>query len=139
MASLNALVPKLLLLLVALSCSATTRDITFPPVPGANAYQTSMGMSLDEVDIVTGSQFSGINTFAHLPYVYCFDERSDTPKYDIAFLGAPFDTVGATKSLPGLVSLPQSYSGIRRLYGGMYGKLLSVFGPLEQDTVPRRW
>ena len=106
MASVNAHVARLLLLLVALPCFATPRDIIFPPVAGTNTYQSSIGMPLDDVDIVTGSQFSGINTFAHLPYVYCFDERSDTPKYDITFLGAPFDTVGAIKSLRRLDFLP---------------------------------
>lgn len=111
MASINF--ARLLLLLVALPCFAAPRDITFPPVAGVNAYQTSMGKTLDDVDILTGSQFSGLNTFAHLPYVYCFDERSDTPKYDIAFLGAPFDTVSDPKSLHGLYFPPQSHFGSR--------------------------
>jgi agmatinase len=34
--------------------------------------------------------FSGISTFAHLPYIRCLTDPSTT--YDIAILGAPFDT-----------------------------------------------
>ena len=48
----------------------------------------------DDVDIITGSQFSGLATFAHVPYVNCFiDSEAEKERYDIAFLGAPFDTV----------------------------------------------
>ena len=35
--------------------------------------------------------FSGIGTFAHLPYAECFKEGNDET-FDIAFLGLPFDT-----------------------------------------------
>ena len=47
----------------------------------------------DKVDIVTGSQFNGLRTFANLPYVNCFsDAEAKGKKYDIAIMGAPFDT-----------------------------------------------
>lgn len=50
----------------------------------------------EDVDIVTDSQFSGLTTFANLPYVNCFsDKEAEGKKYDIAILGAPFDTVSA--------------------------------------------
>jgi hypothetical protein len=45
---------------------------------------------------VTGSQFSGLTTFANLPYVNCLVEEDAESSYDIAFLGAPFDTVGSS-------------------------------------------
>lgn len=49
----------------------------------------------DNVDIVTGSQFNGLATYANLPYVNCLsDDEVKDKKYDIAILGAPFDTVG---------------------------------------------
>ncbi|KAJ4414157.1 hypothetical protein N0V85_003276 [Neurospora sp. IMI 360204] len=49
--------------------------------------------SVDDVDILTGSQFHGLKTFGSLPYVNCFsDEEAASKKYDIAVLGAPFDT-----------------------------------------------
>lgn len=57
----------------------------------------------DDVDIVTGSQFNGLRTFANLPYVNCFsDEEAESKKYDIAVLGAPFDTV----RLPQIIGRP---------------------------------
>ncbi|KAK0630000.1 arginase [Bombardia bombarda] len=47
----------------------------------------------DNIDIITGSQFHGLKTFANLPYVNCFsDDEAATKRYDIAILGAPFDT-----------------------------------------------
>ncbi|PGG97792.1 agmatinase [Helicocarpus griseus UAMH5409] len=69
-------------------------EIVFPPVAavhGATA-QTPLGLK-DNVDIVSGSQFSGLMTFAKLPYVNCFvDTEAERQRYDIAFMGAPFDT-----------------------------------------------
>ncbi len=54
-------------------------------------------LSLDDnenIDIVSGSQFNGLKTFANLPYLNCFsDEETRDSKYDIAVIGAPFDTV----------------------------------------------
>lgn len=72
----------------------TARDITFPPAAGH--VQQSPLSNLDDIDIITGSQFSGLNTFAHLPYVNCFGgaAEDEVEKYDIAIVGAPFDTVG---------------------------------------------
>ena len=50
----------------------------------------------EDVDIVTGSQFHGLKTFANLPYMNCLsDAEAEGKKYDIAILGAPFDTVSA--------------------------------------------
>ncbi|KAJ9318494.1 hypothetical protein DTO271D3_1156 [Paecilomyces variotii] len=76
----------------ALTCSA--REIVFPSVAGISGNSHQVPVELTEtVDIVTGSQFSGLTTFAHLPYVNCFvDTEAENNTYDIAFLGAPFDT-----------------------------------------------
>lgn len=76
--------------------TCTARDIVFPAVAGIADTRTQSPIGLTEtVDIVTGSQFSGLTTFAHLPYVNCFvDNQVENDTYDIAFLGAPFDTVG---------------------------------------------
>jgi agmatinase len=41
--------------------------------------------------------YGGINTFAHLPHVFCLSQPSET--FDIALIGAPFDT--ATSYRPG--------------------------------------
>ena len=82
----------------SLLLATCAREIVFPSI---NAYQSSLRVdgSLDDVDITTGSQFSGLTTFAHLPYVNCFVATNDAQKYDIAFLGAPFDTVSTISKL----------------------------------------
>ena len=59
--------------------------------PGQDVISANNG---PDVDITTGSQFHGLKTFANLPYVNCFlDQEAAAKKYDIAILGAPFDTV----------------------------------------------
>ena len=51
-------------------------------------------MSDDSIDVTTDSDFFGLTTYAHLPYVNCLKPNDSGPgKYDIAILGAPFDTV----------------------------------------------
>lgn len=51
-------------------------------------------MGDDFIDVTTDSDFFGLTTFANLPYVNCFKpDESEAGKYDIAILGAPFDTV----------------------------------------------
>ena len=79
--------------------SVLSREIIFPPVIGANVFQASLGHNVNDVDIITGSQFSGLTTFAHFPYLACFDGTSTVQAYDIALLGAPFDTVSATEGM----------------------------------------
>jgi agmatinase len=56
-------------------------------------HSLSLDNTKDKIDIVTGSQFNGLRTFANLPYVNCFsDAEAEGKKYDIAIMGAPFDT-----------------------------------------------
>ncbi|POS75269.1 proclavaminate amidinohydrolase [Diaporthe helianthi] len=65
----------------------------------------------DDIDIVTGSQFHGLTTYGNLPYVNAFSDdeaQHQGSKYDIAILGAPFDT--GTTGRPGARFGPQ---GIR--------------------------
>lgn len=80
--------------LLLLAASAAARDITFPPVSG---YQSPLG-SIHTSDIyndpdVSAANFGGLTTFANLPYVHCLSAGDEIEKYDIAILGAPFDTV----------------------------------------------
>lgn len=44
---------------------------------------------------ISGSKFRGLSTYANLPYVHCLSAENDgeVEEYDIAILGAPFDTV----------------------------------------------
>ncbi|KAL8917421.1 MAG: hypothetical protein Q9172_005860 [Xanthocarpia lactea] len=77
------------------------------------AFNTIPGDGGTQADSV----FSGISTFGRLPYFPCL--ASDDEQYDIAFIGAPFDT--GTSYRPGARFGP---SGIRQgsrrlnLYGG---------------------
>ena len=68
--------------------------------------------------VTADSIFSGITTFAKLPWVQCLGSGKDVP-FDIAFLGAPFDT--GTSYRPGARFGPSGIrAGSRRLtlYGG---------------------
>lgn len=90
--------------LIAL-CAA--REIVFPPVAGITPQQIFPQV---DIDISTGSAFAGLTTYANLPYVHCLaNEKENVKLYDIAILGAPFDT-GVT-ARPGARFGP---SGIRR-------------------------
>ncbi|OTB04410.1 hypothetical protein M426DRAFT_320775 [Hypoxylon sp. CI-4A] len=65
----------------------------FPPKPAFVPGQKIFPGINDDVDIVTGSQFRGLATYANLPYLNCLsDAEAEGHKYDIAILGAPFDT-----------------------------------------------
>ncbi|CAA7270500.1 unnamed protein product [Cyclocybe aegerita] len=69
-------------------------------------------------EVTADAIFSGITTFARLPWVQCLTKEKDVP-FDIAFIGAPFDT--ATSYRPGARFGPAGIrAGSRRLtlYGG---------------------
>ncbi|KAE8353229.1 hypothetical protein BDV28DRAFT_133580 [Aspergillus coremiiformis] len=103
------------------------REIIFPPIAGIQA-SGQLPLGTDEtVDIRAGSQFSGLTTFAHLPYVNCFvDTQTDSTPYDIAILGAPFDT-GVT-ARPGARYGPGGIRlGSRRLKGWSIYTGVNVF------------
>jgi hypothetical protein len=80
--------------LASILSPALAREITFPPIAAIQSDQFILGQHEKNIDIVSGSQFSGLTTFAHIPYVNCFiDSEAESSPYDIAILGAPFDTV----------------------------------------------
>jgi agmatinase len=97
---------RLVVALSALNCRFLhAREITFPPVSGyvpQYGPQQQMGASngfrgTADDDVFPG-MFSGLMTFANLPYVHCLRggeeaELSDDERFDIAVIGAPFDTV----------------------------------------------
>lgn len=83
--------------------TARAREITFPPISGyqQNPLSSFSPDAEGKIDITTGTNFLGLTTFAHLPYVHCLaPEDEEIEKYDIAILGAGFDTV----SIQSLVS-----------------------------------
>ncbi|EUC29760.1 hypothetical protein COCCADRAFT_39903 [Bipolaris zeicola 26-R-13] len=99
---------------------AYTREITFPPVAGYGSQQV-IPQGLFESD-VTQAKFAGLSTYANLPYVHCLaPEGDDVEPFDIAILGAPFDT--AVTARPGARFGPSGIrAGSRRL-----GPLWSVY------------
>ncbi|EER45668.1 arginase [Histoplasma capsulatum H143] len=69
-------------------------DIVFSSAAAVHGATAQMPLGLDDtIDIMSDSQFSGLMTFANVPYVNCFvDSEATKQPYDIAFMGAPFDT-----------------------------------------------
>lgn len=60
-------------------------------------------MGDDSIDVSTDSEFFGLTTFANLPYVNCLKpDESEGGRYDIAILGAPFDTVSRVMRMSSL-------------------------------------
>ena len=81
------------LILAALAAAVVARDITFPPVAAIQQYPLSEHDSNGPIDI-SSARYAGLTTYANLPYVHCLaGEAEQIQKYDIAILGAPFDTV----------------------------------------------
>ena len=71
---------------ILLAFSHTTEDL--------NQYGAQRPLFNDGIiDVTTDSKFFGLNTFANLPYVNCLSPSTEGKRYDIAILGAPFDTV----------------------------------------------
>ena len=75
----------------ALLSSIAAREITFPPAIGF-MDQRILGHG-GNIDVTSGPAFAGLTTYANLPYVHCLAGDDKVEKYDIAILGAPFDTV----------------------------------------------
>ncbi len=94
--------------LLGLSAACAAREITFPPHEAVDAYsglplQAPFHDEMAGLDLSTGSAFSGLMTFANLPHVHCLSADKEVGKYDIAFLGAPFDTVRSVRVAWGVV------------------------------------
>lgn len=82
------------LLVIALVSPLEARDIVFPRLGSwQHAYAYQSPLSNSEPDLLGDTAFNGLTTFAHLPYVPCMASDYSGDGYDIAFLGAPFDTV----------------------------------------------
>jgi agmatinase len=75
---------------------AGAREIVFPPIAAVVAQDSTGGPGDYPLD--PGSEFAGLSTYANLPYVHCTSSGA-VDGYDIAILGAPFDT--ATTARPG--------------------------------------
>ena len=79
-------------LVATIAVIAAAREISFPSISGFSSDQAVMGTISPDV---TQAKFQGLATYANLPYVHCLaPEGEEVEKFDIAILGAPFDTVG---------------------------------------------
>ncbi|MCJ1367253.1 hypothetical protein MMC16_006385 [Acarospora aff. strigata] len=128
------LIPVTAILIIQCLVGAKAREVVFPPVAGADSFaeQVQSPLSdLDEVDIVSGSQFSGLMTYARLPYTNCFADEGEVEKYDIAILGAPFDT--AVTARPGARFGPGGIrQGSRRMAGPIAWSVYSGRNPFKE-------
>ncbi len=94
---------------------SVAREVSFPPVAAIPANDQSILSTTDDI-LVEALKYSGLSTFANLPYVHCLSKDKDIEKYDIAILGAPFDT--ATTARPGARFGPHGIrDGSRRIAG----------------------
>lgn len=81
-----------LVLFVSTVAFANAREIRFPSLSGFSSDQAVMGIVTPDI---TQAKFGGLTTFANLPYVHCLAPADENvEEFDIAILGAPFDTVG---------------------------------------------
>ena len=89
--------------------------------------------SLEDVEPITGGEFYGLTSFASLPYLPYFKDLPEDQKYDIAFLGAPFDAVSRINYCALLCThlpyLSQSYRLLTLLEGIVDGRPGARFGP----------
>ncbi|KAL5529629.1 hypothetical protein ACEPAG_5614 [Sanghuangporus baumii] len=128
---LNVFKTLVLAVLFAVASSHEDHDEDQIPV-GYIKYPYQASYRLKDT-VTADSIFSGITTFAKLPWVQCFGSGKEV-LFDIAFLGAPFDT--GTSYRPGARFGPAGIrAGSRRLtlYGG-YNVPLAV-NPFENLTI----
>lgn len=69
--------------------------LSLPPRVFADLFSHAQIPLYDNTIDVSGAKFRGLSTYANLPYVHCLSGGGDdeVEDYDIAILGAPFDTV----------------------------------------------
>ncbi|KAK3725252.1 hypothetical protein LTR37_000763, partial [Vermiconidia calcicola] len=77
-----------------LATDVFAREITFPPVAGVQHPLGNMGIDgINPMLDLSTALYSGLTTYASLPYVHCLaNDGEDVERYDIAIMGAPFDT-----------------------------------------------
>lgn len=89
------------LVLLSLCSVSCARDIVFRSKAAFATSSQDVLLSPDKAEDVLyeDHKFAGLSTFSNLPYVHCISTDEDIESYDIAFLGAPFDT--GTTARPG--------------------------------------
>jgi agmatinase len=83
----------MLSLLILLTSVAHAREIVFPALSWYTTSDQVLLGGYNDPDI-SAAKFAGLETYANLPYVHCLaGEGTEVEDFDIAVLGAPFDTV----------------------------------------------
>ena len=83
-------------------------------------HQTFMGD--DFIDVTSDSEFFGLTTFANLPYVNCLKpDETEAGRYDIAILGAPFDTVSRAIGTTSLIKADNFQQSVTGRPGARFG------------------
>jgi len=104
-----ACTPPRVALLLSFALLSACREIVFPPVAAVQGHAQIPQTLAGELQGDESIKYAGLQTFANLPWLHCLSAEEDVEKYDIAFLGAPFDT--GTTGRPGARFGP---AGIRR-------------------------
>jgi agmatinase len=94
------LAPKSVALVIGSTSAGFARDIIFPPVAAVHANDQAV-LSIGRDSFAEFNKFAGLSTYANLPFVQCLAETdvevAGVEKYDIAILGAPFDTAATAR------------------------------------------
>lgn len=120
-------------LFLAAVTTASCRDIIFPPiaaVEGQVPINQLLGAATQPISDA-GLKYAGLQTYANLPWVHCLS-TDEVEKYDIAVLGAPFDT--ATTGRPGARFGP---SGIR--WGSRRINSAAAYSAYTHENIFRSW
>ncbi|KAK5094480.1 hypothetical protein LTR70_004084 [Exophiala xenobiotica] len=86
-------------LLFSFGLLSACREVAFPPVAGFQVHTQLQEILTSGTQNDESVKYAGLQTFANLPWVHCLSADRDIERYDIAFLGAPFDT--GTTARPG--------------------------------------
>lgn len=117
------------------------REIVFAPIAAIDKnhdhYEALLrphSSAIDDEDVsLDTDSMAGLTSFAHLPHVPCFSAVTDEEieKYDIAVLGAPFDT--GTSYRPGARFGPHGIrDGSRRIRGPHSWNVYTGSNPFEE-------
>lgn len=82
---------------LAFAALVSAREIIFPPTSGLqHPVGNNIGSLAYETGDISEPLYNGLTTYANVPYVHCLANSTrsgeEIEKYDIAVLGAPFDT-----------------------------------------------
>ena len=91
------------------------REIVFPPINPLQNQQYEAVFNHPKDILNVEMKYAGLTTFANVPWIHCLSKDDEVEKFDIAILGAPFDT--ATTARPGARFGPTGIRlGSRRIY-----------------------